>query len=234
VWLLKFFYYRSGNISYVETVLAPCLYALLDLALQSGDDHLHALQGCGLGGDSPSRGCLLPLERRRLGLVQETKSTHIGQHALDCARAVVGGRAAAGVLDPLAPSPLAPPALEPLLLATPSLVPPPLVPPLLGPSSRAAIAAATGADEARTAEAGYSGRCEAGGRRPAGAGEAAESVHVRAAEAFRMPVHCTAGPIKNSGSSLAAGGNSASKIRTRKMFWKCRTGREHLLLVHER
>jgi hypothetical protein len=51
-----------------------------------------------------------------------------------------------------------------------------------------AIAAATGADEARTAEAGHSGGCEAGGSRPAGAGEAAGSVHVHTAEAVRVAV----------------------------------------------
>jgi hypothetical protein len=50
----------------------------------------------------------------------------------------------------------------------------------------AAIAAATGADKARTAEVGCSGRCEAGGRRPAGAGKTAESVLVHAAGAVRV------------------------------------------------
>jgi hypothetical protein len=39
----------------------------------------------------------LPLERRRSVFVQETKSLHVGQHALDGARAVVGARAAVGV-----------------------------------------------------------------------------------------------------------------------------------------
>jgi hypothetical protein len=50
----------------------------------------------------------------------------------------------------------------------------------------AAIVAATGADDARTAEAGHSGGYEAGGRRPAGAGEDPEFGHVRAAEAVRV------------------------------------------------
>jgi hypothetical protein len=50
----------------------------------------------------------------------------------------------------------------------------------------AAIAAAASTDEARAAEAGHNGGCEAGGRRPAGAGEAAESVYVRAAKAVRV------------------------------------------------
>jgi hypothetical protein len=86
-----------------------------------------------------------------------TKSLHVGQHALDGARAAVGVLAAARAVVARA-------AVARAIIA-------------------AAIAAATGADEARTAEAGHSGGCEAGGRRPAGAGEDAESVHVRAAAA---------------------------------------------------
>jgi hypothetical protein len=36
-------YYRSGNVSHLETVLTPCPYALLDFVLQAGDDRLRAL-----------------------------------------------------------------------------------------------------------------------------------------------------------------------------------------------
>jgi hypothetical protein len=108
----------------------------------------------------------LPLERRRSVFVQETKSLHVGQHAFDGARVVVGARAAVGILA-------AARAVAARAAAARAII-------------AAAIAAATGADEARTAEARHRAGCEAGGRRPAGAGEAAESVHVRAAEAVRV------------------------------------------------
>jgi hypothetical protein len=113
----------------------------------------------------------LPLERRQSVFVQETKSLHAGQHALDGARGVVGARAAVGVLA-------AARAVAARAAAARAAVARAIIP--------AAIAAATGPNEARTAEAGHSGGCEAGGRRPAGAGEEAESVHVRAAEAARV------------------------------------------------
>jgi hypothetical protein len=58
VWLLKLLYYHWGNVSYTETVLAPRLHALLDLSLQSSEYRLHALQGCGHGGERPSLGGL--------------------------------------------------------------------------------------------------------------------------------------------------------------------------------
>jgi hypothetical protein len=50
----------------------------------------------------------------------------------------------------------------------------------------AARAAATGANEARTVKTGHNGGCEAGGRRPAGTGEAVGSVHARATEAVQV------------------------------------------------
>jgi hypothetical protein len=95
---------------------------------------------------------------------------HVGQHAFDGVRGVVGARAAVGVLA-------AARAVAARAAAARAAVARAII--------AAAIAAATGADEARTAEAEHSGGCEAGGRRPADAGEDGKSVHVRAAEAVR-------------------------------------------------
>jgi hypothetical protein len=143
----------------METVLAPCLHDLLDLALHSGDDHLHALQGCGLGGDGPSYGGpFLSLERRRRVFVQETESTHVRQRILDAARAVVGARAAVGLLSAArAVAARAAAARDVAARAAAARAA------AAGAIIDATIAAATGADEARTAESGHSGGCEAGG-----------------------------------------------------------------------
>jgi hypothetical protein len=122
VWLLKLLYHRWGNVSYMETVLAPRLHGLLDRFLQSGDDRLHALQSCGLGGDGPSLGgpfCLLN---------EDEVSSFKGQsyRTLDSMHSTV--RRSSSVRGP--PSAFSPPLAPPLPLA-----PPPLVPPPLGPSS---------------------------------------------------------------------------------------------------
>jgi hypothetical protein len=124
-------------------------------------------------------------------LGRQAKSTHVGQHALDGARAVVGARAAVGVLaagctvaarDAAARSIAARTAAARAAAARAAAARAAAI----GAVVAAASASATGADEARTAESGPNGGCEAGGRRPAGAGEAPESVHVRAAEAVRV------------------------------------------------
>jgi hypothetical protein len=126
-------------------------------------------QDCVLGAPDVQK-----LEDSSSVLGREAKSMHIGEHAfdgsraVDNSRAVVGARAVIGVLA-AARAAVAARAAAACAAAARAII-------------AAAIAAATGADEARTAKAGHSGGYEAGGRRPAGAGEAAESVHVRAAE----------------------------------------------------
>jgi hypothetical protein len=101
---------------------------------------------------------------------------HVGQHAFDGVRGVVGARAAVGVLA--AARAVAPRAAAARAAAARAAVARAII--------AAAIAAATGADEARTAEAGHSGGCEAGERRPADAREDGKSMHVRATEAVRV------------------------------------------------
>jgi hypothetical protein len=119
-------------------------------------------------------------------LGREAKSTHIGQHALDGARAVVGARAAVGVLAAACTVAARDAAARAIAARTAAARAAAARAAAIGAAFAAAIASATGADEARTAEPGPNGGCEAGGRRPAGAGEAAESVHVRAAEVVRV------------------------------------------------
>jgi hypothetical protein len=93
---------------------------------------------------------------------------HVVQHALDDARAVVGVRAAVGVLA----AARAVAAHAAAVRAAAALAAAVRAGAALAAATRAItaapIAAATGADETRTAEAGQNGRWEAGGRRPAG------------------------------------------------------------------
>jgi hypothetical protein len=130
----------------METVLDSCLHALVDLVLQSGDDHLLTLQGYGLVGDGPSFGgpfCLLNVDEES-SFKRQSPRTSDSMHSTVRGPSSVRGPPSA-FSPPLAPSPLAPQALEP---------------PPLGAIIAAAIAAATGTDEARTSEAGHSGGCE--------------------------------------------------------------------------
>jgi hypothetical protein len=109
----------------MEHVFAPRLHALLDLSLQSSDYRLHALQGCGLGGDGPSLEGPASLlnEDEVSSFKRQSPCTSDSMHSTVCGASSVRGPPSA-FSPPLAPSPLGPP----------PLVPPPLVPPSLGPS----------------------------------------------------------------------------------------------------
>jgi hypothetical protein len=104
----------------METVLAYRLHAILDLSLQSSDYSLHALQGCGLGGDGPSLGgpvCLLN-EDEVSSFTRQSPCTSDNMHSTV--------RETSSVRGP--PSAFSPP------LAPPLLLPPPLGPSSLLPS----------------------------------------------------------------------------------------------------
>jgi hypothetical protein len=171
----KLLHYHWSNVSYMETVLAPRVHALLDLSLQSSDYRLQALQGCGLGGDGPSLGGPASLlnEDEVSSFKRQSPCTPDSMHSTV---RVVGARAAVGVLA--AARAVAARAAAARAAAARAAVARAII--------AAAIAAATGADEARTAEAGHSGGCEAGERRPADAREDGKSMHVRATEAVRV------------------------------------------------
>jgi hypothetical protein len=100
----------------METVLAPCLHVLRDLALQSGDDRLQALQGCGLGGDGPSLGgpfCLLN-EDKLSSFKRQSPRTSDSMHSTVRGPSSVRGPPSA-VSPPLAPPPIGPSSLPPSL-----------------------------------------------------------------------------------------------------------------------
>jgi hypothetical protein len=120
----KLLYYHWGNVSYMETVFAHRLHALLDLSLQSSDYHLHALQGCGLVGDGPSLGgpvCLLN-EDEVSSFTRQSPCTSDSMHSTVRGSSSVRGPPSA-FSPPLAPSPLAPPLLLPPPLGLSSLLP---------------------------------------------------------------------------------------------------------------
>jgi hypothetical protein len=105
--------------------ILPPTWAMTDCTLSNAPDlavtarHLRGL-------------CLLNEEEGVF--VQVTKSSQVGQLALDGARAVVGARAAVGVLAAARPVSARTAAARALPLATPPLVPPPLGPSSLPPS----------------------------------------------------------------------------------------------------
>jgi hypothetical protein len=125
-------YYHWGNVSYMENVLAPRLHALLDLSLQSSDYRLHALQGCGLGGDGPSLGgpvCLLneddvsSFKRQSPCTSDSMQSTVRGPSSL---RGPPSAFSPPLALPPLVPPPLGPSSLLPSLpLPAPTTPAPP-------------------------------------------------------------------------------------------------------------